>query len=59
MIAERTIQYAQRVADPVYGFRVRYAIQVQIIDRMGFARMETIGYACDATHIAKVKAFLL
>jgi hypothetical protein len=59
MIAERTIQYAQRVADPVLGFRVRYAIQVQIIDRMGFTRMKTVGYACDATHVAKVKEFLI
>ena len=59
MIAERTIQYAQRVHDPVLGFRVRYAIQVEVIDRMGFARMQTVGYACDATHVARVKEFLI
>ena len=33
MIAERTIQYPQRVDDR-YGFRIRHAIQVEIIDRM-------------------------
>jgi hypothetical protein len=58
VIAERTIQYAQRVDDK-YGFRVRYAIQVQVIGRSGFTRMQTIGYACDATHVAKVKGFLI
>ena len=58
MIAERTIQYPQRVDDR-YGFRVRHAIQVEIISRMGFARMQTIGYACDLAHVDKVKEFLI
>ena len=58
MIAERTIQYAQRVDDK-YGFRVRRAIQVQVISRMGFTRMQTVGYACDLAHVDKVKEFLI
>ena len=58
MIAERTIQYPQRVNDK-YGLRVRHAIQVEIIDRMGFARMKTIGYACDVVHVNKVREFLV
>ena len=58
MIAERTIQYPQRVNDK-YGFRVRHAIQVEIIDRMGSARMKTIGYACDAVHVTRLKECLI
>jgi len=58
MIAERTIQYPQRVNDR-YGFRVRHAIQVEIIDRMGFARMQTVGYACDVEHVARLKECLI
>lgn len=59
MIAERIISYAQRVADPVFGYRVRYPLQVEIIDRMGFARMQTVGYACDLEHVEELKVCLI
>lgn len=59
MIAERVIHYAQRVIDRVGGYRVRHPLQVQIIDRMGFTRMETVGYACDLEHVEKLKRCLI
>ena len=43
MIAERAIHFAQRVIDAQLGYRWRYAIQVTLIDRMGFARMQGVG----------------
>lgn len=59
MIAERIICYAQRVPDPVLGYRVRHPLQVQIIDRLGFTRMQTVGYACDLEHVEKLKQCLI
>lgn len=59
MIAERVVHYPQHVVDDVLGRRVRYPLQVIVIDRMGFSRMQTVGYACDLEHVEKLKACLI
>jgi hypothetical protein len=59
MIADRTIQYAQRVADRIFGYRVRHPVQVLVVGRSGFTRLTTIGYACDLEHVEKLKQCLI
>jgi len=59
MIAERVIHFAQRVIDPIFGYRFRYPLQVMVIGRSGLTRMQTVGYACDLEHVEKLKQCLI